>query len=93
MTLENNHHLHQNNYRVEVLDAGIPEAPRDLLSRDNSSNRMSITHGFANSDDIRNDILSINLESPHVAAHTTKANLNLVGYTDTTSSTHVSVEK
>lgn len=63
------------------------------MSRDDSSDGMSITHRFANGHDVRNEIVSIKLEGPHVAAHATEANLNLVGDADTTSCAHVSVEE
>lgn len=50
---------------------------------------MSIAHGLANGDDIRNDALR--LKGPKVSANSSKANLHFVSYANASSGTDVGV--
>ncbi|EZA53002.1 hypothetical protein X777_07180 [Ooceraea biroi] len=77
-------------YRVEVFDSSIAEAARDLRRCNNSRNGMTIAHGLAHGDYVRNNVLAVHLEGPHVSADPSKTDLDFVRNADSSSFTYVS---
>ncbi len=64
-------------YRVKVLCANLLKAAGNGGRGDHRRHWMPVAHRLANGDNVRNDVLR--LEGPEVRAHSTKADLDLVG--------------
>merc|ERR1719154_422926 len=63
---------------VEVLNTSSSKAGCNLWCCDNCSYWMSISHRLAQCHNIRHQVISVGLESPHVSTNSSKPNLNLV---------------
>jgi hypothetical protein len=51
---------------------------------------MTIAHGLAQGDNVRNNVLAIQLEGPHVATDSSETNLDLIRDTNASSFARVS---
>ncbi len=68
--------------RVEVLHLGVGEAVGQGLGGDDGRYGVTVAHGLAHGDDVRDGLLLVRLEGPPVRAHSAEADLDLVGDAD-----------
>lgn len=77
-------------YRVEVLHPAGGKGLRHLRGGDHAGQRVAVSHRLPHGDDVGDEVVSLQLEGPEMAAHTPEAHLDLVGDDDAPGSTDVS---
>lgn len=80
-------------HRVEVLDSGVAEAAGDFPRGDDGRDRISIAHRLPHGDNVRDDVLAVDLEGPHMSANPPETDLDLVGDADASGFARVSARR
>lgn len=73
------HHKHSRpSYCVEILHPWCQEGLCHLIGGDHARHRVAIADGLPHGDNVRHKVLSLQLESPEVAANTAETNLDFI---------------
>lgn len=77
--------------RIEVFDARIAKTTRDFWRRNDGRNRMTVAHGLAQRNYVRDNVFAIQLKGPHVSADSSKTDLNFIRNTDSSCFAYVPI--
>lgn len=66
-------------YRVEILHSGLGEGLGHLGGGDHTGHGVAVTDGLPHGDDVGDEVGSLELEGPEMAANAPEAHLDLIG--------------